>query len=232
MPIYQLDDRLLFPNPEGAEEGIVAIGGDLSPQRLLLAYRSGLFPWFDEDDPIIWWCPDPRYLLFPAKFHVSRSFKRFLNKKKYRITFDEHFESVIENCSSIGRKDQDGTWITPEMKTAYMELHQLGFAHSVEVWHQDELVGGMYGVSIGKAFFGESMFSKLPNASKTALYYLSNLLSKKGLSFIDAQIHTPHMVSLGAEPIARSKFLYLLDHALQFQTWKGKWSIQNELKQD
>lgn len=233
MPIYQLDDRLWFPDPQGAEEGIVAIGGDLSPERLLFAYSKGIFPWFDEDDPIIWWCPDPRYLLFPDKFHVSRSFRRFLNKQKFKITLDENFQDVIENCATIERTDQDGTWITDEMMSAYIELHRLGYAHSVEVWDEShQLVGGMYGVSIGRAFFGESMFSKQANASKTALYYLSNLLSKKGFSFIDAQVHTPHMVALGAEPIARSKFLHLLDHALQFPTWIGKWSIQNELKQD
>lgn len=233
MPIYQLDDRLWFPDPQGAEEGIVAIGGDLEPERLLLAYSEGIFPWFDDDDPIIWWSPDPRYLLIPEKFHVSRSFRRFLNKKKFTVTVDEKFAEVIENCATIDRKEQDGTWITEEMKVAYTNLHELGYAHSVEVWDEaHQLVGGMYGVSIGRAFFGESMFSKQPNASKTALYYLSNLLSKNGFSFIDAQIHTPHMVSLGAERVTRQVFLKKLADAIQFPTWKGKWSIQNELKQD
>lgn len=225
MPIYQLDDRLWFPDPQGAEEGIVAIGGDLEPERLLLAYSKGIFPWFDDDDPIIWWCPDPRYLLFPDKFHVSRSFRRFLNKQKFKITLDENFQDVIENCATIERTDQDGTWITDEMMSAYIELHRLGYAHSVEVWDEkNELAGGMYGVSLGRAFFGESMFSKQANASKTALYYISNLLSKKGFSFIDAQIHTPHLVALGAEKVTRQEFLEKLVDAIQFPTWTGKWN--------
>lgn len=225
MPIYLLNEQISFPNVEGAEDGIVAVGGDLSAERLLLAYSKGIFPWYDDDDPIIWWSPDPRYIFRLSEFYVSKSFKRFLNKKHFDVTLDTCFAEVIAQCALIERKEQDGTWITEEMKEAYIHLHEIGFAHSVEVWENGELVGGMYGVSLGNAFFGESMFSKKSNASKTALFYLVQYLKEKDFSFIDAQIHTPHTESLGAKAIRRKDFIELLKTALEYPTLKGKWQM-------
>ncbi len=225
MPIYLLNDELLFPAVENAEEGIVAIGGDLSPERLLLAYKNGIFPWFNDDDPIIWWSPDPRFILELDDLHISKSMRRVLNSNQFTITVDTAFRDIVCFCADIERPDQDGTWITNDMMNAYCKLHELGYAHSVEVWLNNELVGGIYGVSLGKTFFGESMFHTKPNASKFAFIKLVELLKKNNFHFLDAQIHTEHVESLGGKNISRKKFITKLNEALTHDSWIGKWEI-------
>ena len=210
MPVYQLPEQLIFPDPEEAEpEGLLAVGGDLSPERLLLAYSMGIFPWYADEDPILWWSPDPRLILEPESLKISKSLKRIICKKQFSITMDHDFKTVINKCATTKRKE-DGTWIVNDMINAYIELHHKGFAHSVEVWEKEKLVGGLYGVSIGKIFFGESMFSKTNNASKIALVYLVKTLSEWGFSCIDCQIKTEHLISMGAREISRHDFLNLL----------------------
>ncbi len=211
MPIYELSSDLIFPPVEGAEDGIVAIGGDLTAERLVLAYRLGVFPWFNEDQPIIWWSPDPRFVLFVDKVHVSRSMRRVLNSGKFKITYNQDFEGVISNCKTSLREGQEGTWITADMQAAYTELFKLGHAHSVEVWQDGELVGGMYGVLVGKVFSGESMFSKVSNASKVALITFMEKFRNEGGHLLDCQVHSEHLESLGAEGISREEFLGYLD---------------------
>ncbi len=208
-----LSDELWFPPVEEAEEiGLLAAGGDLSPQRLLLAYSLGIFPWYNPGEPILWWSPDPRCVLFPDKIHISKSLRKVLNRHEFRVTFDSDFSAVIDCCRQV-RADQ-GTWITPEMYDAYVELHRLGFAHSVECWKGEDLVGGLYGVSLGTVFFGESMFSLRPNASKVALVILCQQLSKLGFRLIDCQQSSEHLLSLGANEIGRDYFCQLLAEGL------------------
>jgi len=231
MPVYQLNEEIAFPDPEDANaDGLLAVGGDLSSDRLLVAYSLGIFPWFDEHSPILWWSPNPRLILEPHKLKVSKSFRRVLRQKKYRVVFDHHFDEVIHECAHTSRKHEEGTWITNEMEDAYIDLFHQGIAHSVEVYDDIELVGGLYGLSLGKAFFGESMFFKKRDASKVALYYLCSELKKWGFHFIDAQVETDHLLSLGAEKISRTDFLRRLDGALASPTCKGKWikNIQYE----
>lgn len=224
MPVFLLNEDIVFPNPNLAvEDGLLAIEGDLSTERLLLAYSSGIFPWFSEGDPIMWWSPNPRMVLFPEKFKISKSFRQVLKNKEFEIKFDHNFEDVIRNCSVIERGDQDGTWITNEMKEACIRLHQQGFAHSVETYMDGNLVGGLYGVSLGKAFFGESMFYTERDASKIALYFLVMKIKQWDFMFIDAQVETSHLKSLGAENIPRTDFLKLLKEALKYPMVKGKW---------
>ncbi|MCD4664012.1 MAG: leucyl/phenylalanyl-tRNA--protein transferase [Bacteroidales bacterium] len=212
MPIFKLTDELIFPHPQLAEDGVLAIGGDLSPERLLLAYQNGIFPWYSKDEPIIWHAPDPRFVLFPKKFKRSKSLKLLINKQQYNCTINQNFEGVINNCKTMIRKDHQGTWITKEMKSAYIQLHKLGFAHSVEVNNSDDkLAGGLYGIKLGRVFFGESMFTKESNTSKIALAYLIDNID---LAMIDAQVHTPHMESLGAEHISLNQFLIFLQEFL------------------
>lgn len=211
MPIYRLIEDLVFPPAEGAEDGIVAIEGDLSSERLLLAYRSGIFPWFSEDEPIVWWSPDPRFVLFTDSLRVSRSMKRLLNKEMFKVTFNQDFESVISKCKTIDRVGQQGTWITDEMKEAYLKLHVLGHAKSVEVWQEGELVGGMYGIDLGPIFCGESMFSTVSNASKVAIIVFMQKFKEEGGKLLDCQVHSDHMASMGAEEIERARFLTYLD---------------------
>jgi leucyl/phenylalanyl-tRNA--protein transferase len=209
MPIFQLTDELLFPHPLLAEEdGILAIGGDLSPERLLLAYQNGIFPWFNDDEPIIWHAPDPRFVLYPKKVKISKSMKQVIRSGRFRVSFDEDFKSVIGNCQKISRKDQPDTWITSEMLKAYIKMHELGYAHSVEVWLENELVGGLYGINLGTVFFGESMFHKVSNASKIALITLAQSFP---FSIIDCQMETAHLASLGGESIAMIEFLNTLN---------------------
>jgi leucyl/phenylalanyl-tRNA--protein transferase len=212
MAVFELpDDALIFPDPRHADpDGLLAYGGDLSPERLILAYENGIFPWFNEEDPILWWSPDPRCILFPEKIVVSKSMRQIINKGEFSCTQDACFEKVIRNCQSIPRKDQPGTWLTEDMISAYIHLHQLGFAHSVEVWKEETLVGGLYGIALGKCFFGESMFSKVSNASKMALIYLAKESKVLGRLLIDCQVHTSHLESLGAELISRTQFLDIL----------------------
>jgi len=208
MPCYQLDDELWFPPVVAAEDyGLLAVGGDLSPERLLLAYSLGVFPWYNPGEPILWWSPDPRCVLFPSAVHISRSLQRFMRKQPYRISFNENFIGVISGCrSSRVTLDGSGTWITPEMEKAYTHLHQLGFAHSVECWDGDQLVGGLYGICIGRIFFGESMFSYSRNASKVVLVHLMEYLQQKGFELLDCQQTTDHLVSMGAVEISRQEF--------------------------
>jgi leucyl/phenylalanyl-tRNA---protein transferase len=226
MPIYRLVEELVFPPPEYADpSGLLAVGGDLTCERLLKAYRAGIFPWYSEDQPILWWSPDPRLVLELEDFRVSRSLRKTLNKKNFKITLDRDFEDVIGACASVPREGQRGTWITEDMQEAYIKLYGLGFAHSVEVWFEGQLAGGLYGVSLGKCFFGESMFHVKSDASKVALACLVEKLKAWKFSFIDAQMTTDHMVGLGAKEMPRRIFLKRLQGALRFPTKRGKWRI-------
>ncbi len=226
MPVYRLTSELIFPHPSLAnEDGILAVGGDLSPKRLLLAYANGIFPWFCEGDPIIWWSPDPRCVLYPDSINISRSMRKFLKKNLYKVTFDTCFEDVITMCSELRK---DNTWITHDIIESYCNLHRLGFAHSVETWHEGSLVGGLYGVSLGKCFFGESMFSVMDNASKTALITLSQRLLEMDFLLIDCQVHSKHLESLGAINIERNAFFECLKKGLSFETMRGSWQFLNE----
>jgi leucyl/phenylalanyl-tRNA---protein transferase len=232
MPVFRLRPDLIFPSPELASaEGVLAVGGDLSPERLLLAYRLGIFPWYGEDEPILWWSPDPRFVLLPPELNVSRSTRQLLKKGLFQITFDRRFREVIESCRKP-RKDRNGTWIHKEMMEAYCELHHRGFAHSVEVWRDEELAGGLYGVSLGKCFFGESMFSKVSNASKIALIALTRRLESLGFILIDCQIYTEHLRGLGARMIPRSLFLRMLAGGLNQETLQGDWGQLDIFKAD
>jgi len=225
MPVYKLSEIIGFPDPnEANEDGLLAIGGDLSAERLITAYSLGIFPWFNEDESILWWSPNPRLILQPENFKLSKSLKRTLRKKSITVVFDHQFEKVIEYCAETPRKGEDGTWLTKNMKAAYIDLFEKGLAHSVEVYEDGEMTGGLYGLSLGKAFFGESMFFKKNDASKVALYYLCQELQKWGFHFIDAQIETDHLLSLGAEKIDREDFLERLQLAQESPTCKGKWT--------
>jgi leucyl/phenylalanyl-tRNA--protein transferase len=210
-PIYFLDERLVFPPVEYASrDGLLAVGGDLSPERLLLAYQSGIFPWFNDDSLILWWSPDPRMVLFPEKVKISKSMRRILQKGHFRITKNKEFEAVIRHCATAPRPGQDGTWITENMVQAYIALHHKGIAHSYEVWEADELVGGLYGIDLGHIFCGESMFSVQTNASKFAYIKLAEELQEKNYYLIDCQNYTKHLESLGAEEIPRAEYLKIL----------------------
>lgn len=212
MPCYQLDDQLWFPPVDAAEEcGLLAVGGDLSPERLLFAYSLGIFPWYNEGEPILWWSPEPRCVLLPHELHLSRSLRKTLKRENFSVSFNKAFERVILACRDIRcREGGDGSWITPEMLRAYLHLHRLGFAHSVESWNGDELVGGLYGICLGRCFFGESMFSLRSEASKVALVTLATSLERAGFELIDCQQTTAHLLSMGAREITRSRFLELL----------------------
>ena len=208
--IFRLDKRLLFPDATLAEgDGLLAVGGDLSTARLLLAYQNGIFPWYNDDTPILWYSPHERFVLFPGELKISGSMRKVLRSGRFRITDDQCFEKVIEACSAVERKGQDGTWITDDMKDAYICLHHEGHAHSVEVWEQDKLVGGMYGVRINTVFCGESMFSLVSNASKTALIYLCN---GDKYTLIDCQVYTEHLESMGARMISRKEYMDMLQN--------------------
>jgi leucyl/phenylalanyl-tRNA---protein transferase len=223
MPVYRLPEAVLFPPVDhAAENGLLAVGGDLSPERLLAAYRAGIFPWYGDGDPILWWSPDPRFVLLPDELRVSRSMKQFMRKEVLGITCDRAFREVIAACR-MPRRGQDGTWITEEMREAYNALHDLGFAHSVEVWREGALVGGLYGVSLGRAFFGESMFSAVPNASKAALISLIPRLKERGFGLVDCQVETAHLAGLGARLIPRREFCARLRESLRHETHRGNW---------
>ena len=223
MPIFRLIDEPIFPSPELASpEGILAVGGDLSPERLLMAYRMGIFPWYSEGEPILWWSPDPRFVLFPHELKVSRSMRQVLKKDLFRITMDRNFRDVMAGCRAP-RRDQEGTWIDTDMSAAYGDLHDRGYAHSVEVWANDQLVGGLYGISLGRCFFGESMFTRVSNASKAALIALTQKLHALGFVMIDCQVFTEHLQSLGARMIPRTNFLMMLEDAMTAETLKGDW---------
>jgi leucyl/phenylalanyl-tRNA--protein transferase len=210
MALFVLDKELIFPPVHLAEpDGLLAVGGDLSVDRLLLAYQSGIFPWY-EGQHILWWCPDPRFVITPDTLKISKSMKQLLNKKAFRFTLNAAFSTVIDHCKSIARRGQSGTWITDSMKAAYIRLHQLGYAHSAEVWLDDQLVGGLYGVRLGNVFFGESMFSKVSNASKYAFISFVQHLKQDDVQLIDCQVYTEHLESLGAHMIPREDFIQRL----------------------
>jgi leucyl/phenylalanyl-tRNA---protein transferase len=210
MPVFQLNKALLFPPVHLAEpDGLLAYGGDLSPERLLLAYRSGIFPWYSEP-PILWWSPNPRFVLRPSELKVSASMKQVLKKGVFEITFNKDFRGVIGNCGRIARPGQDGTWITRQMQKAYEQLHELGHAVSAECWQDGQLVGGLYGIRMGRCFFGESMFAKASNASKAAFITFVRQLESEGVVLVDCQVHTEHLESLGARFMGREEFMEVL----------------------
>jgi leucyl/phenylalanyl-tRNA--protein transferase len=211
MPLFALDKELIFPPVHLAEaDGLLAVGGDLSAKRLLLAYRSGIFPWY-EGEHILWWCPDPRFVLFPEELKISKSMRQLLKKEAFDFTINRAFSQVIGNCKTIARREQASTWITNEVKEAFIHLHQLGFAHSAEVWHDGELAGGLYGVRLGNIFFGESMFSKESNASKYAFIKYVEFLKTENVVMVDCQVYTEHLESLGARMIPREEFIQLVE---------------------
>lgn len=226
MPVFRLSRELTFPPPHMAiREGLLAVGGDLSIDRLVLAYRRGIFPWYAEDDPILWWSPDPRLVLFPRELHVSRSLRRLLNKGRFSFTLDRAFGEVIRACAAARGANHPGTWIVPEMISAYERLHGVGLAHSVEAWCGDQLAGGLYGVSLGRTYFGESMFTRVSNASKAALVVLVQHLQKAGYELIDCQVTTPHLKQFGAREIPRAQFLRVLHRSLRHRTLQGRWAF-------
>lgn len=224
MPVYELPAAPLFPRPELADpSGLLAVGGDLSPARLLEAYRLGIFPWYSEGDPILWWSPDPRLILELDALHVSRSLRKALRRGEFTFSCDEAFVDVIDACAVTRLEDGEETWITPAMEVAYIHLHELGFAHSVEVWQDGELVGGLYGVSIGQAFCGESMFSRVSDASKAAMVALVEILRAQGATLLDCQLPTDHLKSLGATELSRADFLKRLRVATRAPSRRGPW---------
>ncbi len=224
IPRLNEDQSLKFSIEDASPLGIVAVNGNLSPGVLLSAYRQGVFPWYDDESPILWWSPDPRFVLTPQELHIPRSLKKELRKDRFSVTVDQAFPDVIRECARVPRKDQDGTWIVVEMQKAYNRLHNLGYAHSVEVWQEGELVGGLYGVSLGRAFFGESMFSLTSNASKVAFVLLMKALKEKEFGLMDCQVYTEHLTQFGAYEIARSEFLMVLAATLDSPTKRGSWS--------
>ena len=225
MPVYLLPDEFIFPAPSLAHaSGLLAVGGDLNPERLLRAYKMGIFPWFSEDEPILWWSPDPRLVLYPQEFHISHSLGKIIRQQRFEVTLDTAFEDVIRACSQTRRKkEEEGTWIGKAMIEAYIRLHAAGFAHSVEACCQGRLVGGLYGLSLGRCFFGESMFSHIDNASKVALAALVEHLKTLAFSLIDCQVTTSHLMRFGAREIPRRRFLRQLAEALDATTIQGKW---------
>jgi leucyl/phenylalanyl-tRNA--protein transferase len=228
VPVFRLPDKLVFPPTNLAEEnGLLAIGGDLSEARLLLAYSLGIFPWYSENDPILWWSPDPRLILLPPEVRISRSLKQTINRGVFKIAMDTAFEEVITSCATVHYKKAADTWITDEMISAYVQLHKSGYAHSVEAWSDGELAGGLYGISLGSAFFGESMFARKSNASKAAFAALVEQLTKWKFTLIDCQITTAHLKSFGAMDVPRRNFMKMLKTALKRATKKGIWKLGN-----
>jgi leucyl/phenylalanyl-tRNA--protein transferase len=219
--------EIIFPNPEEAEDdGLVAVGGSLSTDFLIAAYSQGIFPWFNEGEPILWWSPNPRMVLFPDEFKCSKSLMHIIKSNRFEVRVDKSFNEVINNCSRVKREGQNGSWITTGMKKAYIDLHKLGIAHSVETYMDGKLVGGLYGISLGKAFFGESMFHLVNDASKIALFHLVQLMVKWNYDFIDVQQSTNHLRSMGARDLKREDFLKLLSKTLEFPTKNKKWNME------
>lgn len=226
MPVYRLDRRLVFPPVEEAEDGLLAVGGDLGPERLVLAYSSGIFPWYSRGQPILWHSPDPRLVLRVEDLHVPKSLRKTIRKGAFRFTLDRAFPEVIDACARVKRPGQRDTWITAEMKRAYVELHRLGLAHSAEAWHEDRLAGGLYGVSLGGAFFGESMFTRVPDASKAAFVVVVEQLRDWGITLVDSQVHTDHVARFGATEWSRRDYLVALKKALRKKTRQGRWELE------
>jgi leucyl/phenylalanyl-tRNA---protein transferase len=229
MPIFRLTERTTsFPPSHLAEPGgLLAVGGDLSERRLLNAYRNGIFPWFSDNEPILWWCPDPRLVLYPDEIRISRRLSRTIRQKRFRITSDTAFEQVITGCAAARRRNDPGTWIVDDMIQAYCRLHASGYAHSIEAWHDGILTGGLYGISLGGCFFGESMFTRVANASKVALAVLCRHMKNHGFDFIDCQISNAHLIRLGAKEIPRSVFLRNLKKSMERTTIRGRWHIDD-----
>jgi len=229
MPVYRLGEELVFPPPQLADpSGLLAVGGDLNPERLLLAYTLGIFPWYDEEQPILWHSPDPRLVLLPGDLCVSRSLRRLLRRGGFEVRLDTAFPQVIRSCAETPRRDSPGTWITDDMAAAYCRLFDLGFAHSAEAWQDGELVGGLYGVSLGGCFFGESMFTRRSGASKVAFATLVQQLERWGFDLIDCQVHTDHLARFGARPWSREHFLKALAESLARPTRRGRWTFEVE----
>ena len=226
-----LTSDLSFPPPERAliePNGLLAVGGDLSCKRLIQAYSKGIFPWFNEDEPILWWSPDPRMVLFPEELKISRSLRKALQKHNYQVSADRSFDQVIAGCAEP-RRNQRGTWINPGMIKAYRELHRMGHAHSVETWIDGKLAGGLYGVALGRAFFGESMFSRTTDASKIALVHLVKQLARWRFGIIDCQMKTAHLASFGAREIKRTQFTRLIEELIHYGGVEGIWRLDNDL---
>lgn len=229
--IHPDDDDSPFPRPSNAlrePDGLLALGGNLSPTRLLIAYRQGVFPWYGEDQPILWWSPDPRTVFFPDQLRIPRSLRKTIRRKPFELRMDTAFEPVMRACAEP-RKDHQGTWISEDMVAAYTTLHHLGFAHSVEAWRGGELVGGLYGVALGRVFFGESMFSRATDASKVAFMHFSAQLRDWGFGLIDGQVHNPHLIRLGAVEIAREDFLAQLDELADDEQRHGPWYFDDPM---
>ena len=231
MPVFLLSDKIEFPPPQlASEHGLLAVGGDLSQERLLLAYRMGIFPWFSDDEPIMWWSPDPRLVLYPREIKIPKTLKKIIRKNEFKVTMDLAFRDVIHHCADVRLKKYEGTWIVKDMMDAYCRLHESGFAHSVEAWHQGELAGGLYGVSLGRCFFGESMFTRISNASNVALVELVEYLNTLSFDMLDCQIPTDHLIRFGAREVSRARFLAQLERSLEAPTKKGKWEMPETLK--
>jgi len=226
LPVYYIpEDFIIFPHPLlASEDGILGIGGDLVPERLLLAYQFGIFPWYSNEDPIMWWSPNPRFVIYPQEVIISKSMRPYFNQNKFKLTADNSFEKVIRLCQNVNRPGQDGTWITEKMLSAYLKLHKMGYAHSLEVWQNEKLVGGLYGISLGKVFFGESMFALENNASKFAFISLCKKLEELEFWIIDGQQPNPHLKSLGGRPLESKKFHALLKENCFEETVLGSWS--------
>jgi leucyl/phenylalanyl-tRNA--protein transferase len=230
MPVFKLSKEIVFPPPELArDDGLLAVGGDLSAERLLMAYQMGIFPWYSEGDPILWWSPVPRLIMKPSEFHLAKRLARELRKGVFQFSFDQDFKAVIESCAISRTKQNESTWINKKMIKAYCHLHKLGFAHSVECWQNNNLVGGLYGVAVGGAFFGESMFSKVPNSSKAAMAILARHLQEWNFSLIDCQMRTSHLISLGAYEINGPDFFNRLQKAILKPEHQSPWSLNRVL---
>ena len=230
MTVYRIPNEHIFPNPSLADpDGLLGVGGDLDPSRVLLAYSNGIFPWYNEGDPILWFSPDPRFVLYPERLHVSKSLKKRLKSSIYTVTMDTAFSRVVYSCKKSPRPNQDGTWITGDMEKAYNELHEMGFAHSVEAWRDGELVGGLYGICIGGVFSGESMFALAPDASKVAFVWCVAQLKQWGCGLIDCQVPTDHLARFGAEEISREKYLNTLSVLMSQDTKIGRWLFDDGL---
>ena len=230
MPLFALPDEHIFPDPELAgDDGLLALGGDLHPARVLLAYSQGIFPWYSEGQPILWHSPDPRFVLFLSDFKVGRSLRRVLRRQDFSIRVDTAFSEVIAACALVDHRGEEGTWITPAMAEAYCRLHKMGFAHSFEAWQGDALVGGLYGISLGRIFFGESMFTRVSDASKVAFVALVRQLLAWNFDLLDSQVHTDHLERFGAVEIPRARYLDLLADRVAEPTRKGRWALEVDL---
>ena len=229
MPVFRLDDRLVFPPVHLAEDGLLAVGGDLRPERLMLAYSKGIFPWYGENLPILWHSPDPRMIMTTPDLVVQRSLRKAIRRRPYELRVDTAFSQVLDGCAAAPRPGQNGTWLIPEMKVAYEKLFELGFAHSFEAWREGELVGGCYGVSLGAAFFGESMFARASDASKIAYTACVNQLHQWGIGLVDCQVHTEHLERFGAYEVPRLGYMELLAVALDQPTRRGRWQLELDM---